>query len=86
MAALHGTKPVDSAENALVVKFADGKGKPVTDGMGVGVKRGSDADSAGLSKRANLGMVCSCDVLAPPQKKILWAARQCSGGYRGMFV
>lgn len=81
MAALHGTKPVDSAANALVVKFADGKGKPATDGMGVGVKRGSDADSAGLSKRANLGMVCSCDVLAPR----LWAAGQCSGGCRGMF-
>jgi hypothetical protein len=59
LASLHGTKPVSSAVNALVIKFADAKGKAL-DGMpsmGVGMKRGSDADSAGLNKRANLGLV-----------------------------
>lgn len=59
MGALHGTKPVASAANPLVVKFADGKGRG-NDAMGVGIKRGNDADTAGLSKRANLGMVCCC--------------------------
>lgn len=40
--------------NPLVVKFADGK--PKTSGsQGVGLKRGNDADAAGLNKRANLG-------------------------------
>ena len=56
VAALHGTRPVETAANALVVKFADGKGKP-GDAMGVGLKRGSDADAVRLNKRANLGMV-----------------------------
>lgn len=56
LAALHGTKPMESAVNPLVVKFADGK--PKTSGsQGVGLKRGNDVDAAGLNKRANLGAV-----------------------------
>jgi hypothetical protein len=46
------------AYGVQVVKFADGKGKQNDASQGAGLKRGNEADSAGLNKRANLGMVC----------------------------